>query len=133
MCRVLRSVKGIVGGLLEMHENVRVGDIVERDLNDESRDCDIKVSHRADLLLVREMTSCDKRNALDLLNARADQGSHSKVLRVQYVRCSTFESMTLDKSKVMRWIKQSSKTAKKWTHVDVDAAARSGGFTRVER
>jgi hypothetical protein len=66
----LRSVKGLVGGLVEMHENARVGGIVERNLNDESRDWDIRVSHRVDLLLVRELTSCDKRNALDLLNAQ---------------------------------------------------------------
>jgi len=84
----LRSVKGLVGRLLEVYEDARVGDIVERNLNDESKDWDIRVSHRVDLLLVRELTSCDKRNALGLLNARADQDSHSKVFRVQI--CQVF-------------------------------------------
>jgi hypothetical protein len=33
---------------------------------------------------------------------------------------------------VTRSIKQCSKTALKWTHIDIDAAARSGGFRRQE-
>lgn len=127
-----RSVRGLVGGLLEMHENARVGEIVEQNLNDESRDRDIRVSHRVDLPLVRELTSWTREMSLtflmlDLIRAVTPQYSEYK-----YAKCSTFESMTLDESKVTIWIKQSSKTAKKWTHVDVDAAARSGGFTRKE-
>jgi hypothetical protein len=69
MCRVCAVSKASWEKLLEMHENARVGDIVERNLNDESKDWDIRVSHCVDLLLVRELTSCNKRNALDLLNA----------------------------------------------------------------
>jgi RecQ family ATP-dependent DNA helicase len=134
----LRSVKGLVGGLLEMYQNARVGDIIERDLNNESRDWDIRVSPHVDLLLIQELTSCDKRNALDLLNAQLElrfgliRAITPKYSEYKYVKSSTFESMTLDKSKVTTWIKQSSKTAKKWTHIDVDVAAHSGGFTRQE-
>ena len=45
----LRSVKGLAGGLLEFHKNARVGDVIERNLNDESREWDIRVSHLAHL------------------------------------------------------------------------------------
>ena len=40
----LRSVKGLVGEFLELHRYAKVGDIIERNLNDESREWDIRVS-----------------------------------------------------------------------------------------
>ena len=84
------------------------------------------------------LTSRDKRNALDLLNAQLElrfeliRAVTPKYSEYKYVQSPTFESMTSDKSKVTRSIKQSSTTAKKWSHIDVDATARNGGFTREE-
>lgn len=40
----LRSVKGLVGEFLELHRYAKAGDIIERNLNDESREWDIRVS-----------------------------------------------------------------------------------------
>lgn len=40
----LRSVKGLVGEFLELHRYAKVGDVIERNLNDESREWDIRVS-----------------------------------------------------------------------------------------
>jgi RecQ family ATP-dependent DNA helicase len=39
----LRSIKGLVGGLFEQHTAAKVGDVIERNLNDESREWDIRV------------------------------------------------------------------------------------------
>lgn len=39
-----RSVKGLVGELLESNKNCQPGDVIERNLNDESREWDIRVS-----------------------------------------------------------------------------------------
>jgi RecQ family ATP-dependent DNA helicase len=60
----LRSIKGLVGGLLELHKNAQVGDVIERNLNDESREWDIRVdpSHNLHtltfLLTVCETEKC---------------------------------------------------------------------------
>lgn len=43
----LRSVKGLVGEFLELHRHAKVGEIIERNLNDESREWDIRVSPAA--------------------------------------------------------------------------------------
>ena len=40
----LRSVKGLVGELLELHRYAKPGDIIERNLNDESREWHIRVN-----------------------------------------------------------------------------------------
>jgi RecQ family ATP-dependent DNA helicase len=40
----LRSIKGLVGGLLELHKTAEVGDVIERNLNDESKVWDIRVT-----------------------------------------------------------------------------------------
>jgi hypothetical protein len=87
----------------------------------------------------RSMLSvCEQRNALDLLNAQLElrfeliRAVTPKYSEYKYAKSPIFESMTSDKSKVTRSIKQCSKTAKKWTQIDVDVAARSGGFTRQE-
>lgn len=42
----LRSVRGLVGEILELHRRAKPGDIIERNLNDESRDWDLRVSSR---------------------------------------------------------------------------------------
>ena len=40
----LRSVKGLVGDFLEFHQFANAGDVIERNLNDESKEWDIRVS-----------------------------------------------------------------------------------------
>ena len=42
----LRSVKGLVGELLEIHRYAKPGEVIERNLNDESKEWDIRVSSR---------------------------------------------------------------------------------------
>ena len=42
----LRSVKGLVGELLELHRYAKLGEVIERNLNDESREWDIRVNSR---------------------------------------------------------------------------------------
>ena len=43
----LRSVKGLVGEFLELHRHAKAGDVIERNLNDESKEWDIRVSRPA--------------------------------------------------------------------------------------
>ena len=40
----LRSVKGLVGEFLELYKFAKAGDVIERNLNDESKEWDIRVS-----------------------------------------------------------------------------------------
>lgn len=40
----LRTVRGLVGELLEVHRHAKIGDIIERNLNVESGEWDIRVS-----------------------------------------------------------------------------------------
>ena len=40
----LRSVKGLVGEFLELYRHSKAGDIIERNLNEESREWDIRVN-----------------------------------------------------------------------------------------
>lgn len=40
----LRSVKGLVGEVLELHRHAKLGEIIERNVNEESREWDIRVS-----------------------------------------------------------------------------------------
>ena len=41
-----RSVKGLVGELLELHRYAKPGEVIERNLNDESKDWDIRVTSK---------------------------------------------------------------------------------------
>ena len=41
----LRSIGGLVGETIELHRNSKVGDILERNLNEESKEWDIRVGH----------------------------------------------------------------------------------------
>ena len=80
----------------------------------------------------------EQKNALDLLNAQLElrfeliRAVTPKYSEYKYVKSATFDTRTSDGSKVARAIKSCSKTAKKWTNIDVDIAARNGGFTRQE-
>ena len=47
----LRSVKGLVGEFLEIHRYAKPGEVIERNLNDESKERDIRVSSRTFLTI----------------------------------------------------------------------------------
>ena len=49
----LRSVKGLVGELLELHRYAKPGEVIERNLRDESREWDIGVSSKTFLTFTR--------------------------------------------------------------------------------
>ena len=116
----LRSVRGLVGELLELHRYAKAGAVIERNLNDESREWDIRKS------------------ALDLLNAQLElkfeliRAITPKYSEYKYIKSPSFDSRTSDGSKITTSLKRHSKSAKKWTHIDVDSAARSGGFPRAD-
>lgn len=55
-----------------------------------------------------------------------------KYSKYQYVKSRAFNGLTADGSRVGDTLKKYSTTAKKWTHIDVDSAARNGGFERTE-
>lgn len=84
------------------------------------------------------LTVCEQRNALDLLNAQLElrfdliRAITPKYSEYKYTKAPSFDSMTSDTSKTAASIKKHSKTATKWTYVDVDVAASSGGFPRQE-
>ena len=44
-----RSVKGLVGELLELHRCAKPGEVIERNLNDESKEWDIRVNSETSL------------------------------------------------------------------------------------
>lgn len=116
----LRSVKGLVGEFLELYRYAKVGEVIERNLNEESREWDIR------------------KTALDLLNAQLElrfeliRAITPKYSEYKYIKSPAFESLTADGSPVTRALKKLSKTAHKWTRIDVDAAANSGGFPRAD-
>lgn len=39
----LRTVRGLVGEMLEVHRHAKIGDVIERNLYEESREWDIRV------------------------------------------------------------------------------------------
>ncbi|KAL8925431.1 MAG: hypothetical protein Q9208_003523 [Pyrenodesmia sp. 3 TL-2023] len=115
-----RSVRGLVGELLEIHQPAKPGDIIERNLNEESREWDIR------------------RNALDLLNAQLElrfeliRAVTPKYSEYKYCETPLFNRFAGDGSKVTATIRKLSRTAVKWTSIDVDEVARSGGFPRAQ-
>ncbi|KAL8851548.1 MAG: hypothetical protein Q9221_003568 [Calogaya cf. arnoldii] len=114
----LRTVRGLVGELIKMHRHAKVGDVIERNLNEESKDWDIR------------------RNALDLLNAQLElrfeliRAVTPKYSDYKYLKSPLFNDRATDDSKVSSMIKKHSRTAAKWTSVDVDMVAKAGGFPR---
>jgi len=116
----IRTVRGLVGELLETYRHAKSGEVIERNLNEESKEWDIR------------------KNALDLLNAQLElrfeliRAITPKYSEYKYVKSPTFDSRTSDSSNVTAALKKNSKSAKKWTHIDVDSAARSGGFPRAD-
>ncbi|KAG8531332.1 uncharacterized protein KY384_002961 [Bacidia gigantensis] len=115
-----RSINGLVGEILEMYKFSKTGDVIERHLNDESREWDIRLA------------------ALGLLNAQLElrfsliRAITPKYSNYKYTRSSGFEAKTADSSKVTSTLKKTSKTTKKWTQIDVDVAAFTGGFPRED-
>ena len=55
-----------------------------------------------------------------------------KYSEYKYIKSPAFESRTADSSPVTKALKKTSKTAQKWTRIDLDAAATSGGFPRAD-
>ena len=76
-------------------------------------------------------------NALGLLNAQLElrfeliRAITPKYAQYKYAKSPQFEAFTLDKSAVTQVLKKVSKTAKRWTHIDVDQAARQAGVDRA--
>ncbi len=75
---------------------------------------------------------------MDLLNAQLElrfgliRAITPKYSEYKYVKSPSFDSRTVGSSRVEAALEKHSKSAKKWTHIDVDYAARSGGFERAE-
>lgn len=75
---------------------------------------------------------------MDLLNAQLElrfgliRAITPKYSDYKYVKSPSFDSQTIDGSRVEATLKKQCKSAKKWTHIDVDYAARTGGFARAE-
>lgn len=55
-----------------------------------------------------------------------------KYSEYKYTKLPSFNGLTIDGSKVTESLRKVSKAAKKWIHIDVDVAARSGGFPRAD-
>ena len=116
----LRSVRGLVGEFLELHRHAKAGEIIERNLNEESREWDIR------------------KTALDLLNAQLElrfdliRAITPKYSQYKFAKSPLFDIRTSDGSTVTKALKRHSKSAKKWTNVDVGSAALTGGFPRAD-
>lgn len=78
-----------------------------------------------------------QKNALDLLNAQLElrfeliRAITPKYSSYKFLKAASFESMTKDASRATKALKAASKTATKWTMVDVDRAA-GGDVTRQD-
>ncbi|KAL8767588.1 MAG: hypothetical protein Q9209_005960 [Squamulea sp. 1 TL-2023] len=130
-----RTVRGLVGELLEVHRYTRPGEVIERNLNEESKEWDIRVSAYDTPFWFLELTP-DQRNALDLLNAQLElrfeliRAVTPKYSDYKYLKSPLFNGRTTDKCNLTSTIKKLSRTASKWTSIDVDAVARDSGFPR---
>lgn len=75
-------------------------------------------------------------NALGLFNAQLElrfeliRAITPKYAQYKYTKSPQFEACTSDNSAVTKVLKKVSKTAKRWTHIDVDQAARKAGVDR---
>ncbi|KAL9577760.1 MAG: hypothetical protein Q9203_007340, partial [Teloschistes exilis] len=75
-------------------------------------------------------------NALGLLNAQLElrwelfRATTPKYAKYQYVKTPDFDTNTSEDSSVTNVLKETSKTAKKWTHIDVELAA---SYARCDR
>lgn len=79
-----------------------------------------------------------QKTALDLLNAQLElrfgliRAITPKYSEYKYIKSLSFDSRTVDGSKVEAALKKHSKSAKRWTHIDVDIASSRGGFPRAD-
>ena len=55
-----------------------------------------------------------------------------KYSEYKYIKSASFDQRTSDSSSITLALKKLSKTAKKWTQIDVDAAVRMGGVQRAD-
>ncbi|KAL8789136.1 MAG: hypothetical protein Q9195_006956 [Heterodermia aff. obscurata] len=113
------AVAGVVGEMFQAHQHAQVGDIIERDSDDEMEKYDFKM------------------NALGLLNAQLElrfgliRAITSHYANYKYVKLSLFEQSTAENSNVTKAIKQLSNPAKKWIQIDVVKAAQNAGVDRA--
>ncbi|KAL8779106.1 MAG: hypothetical protein Q9213_007095 [Squamulea squamosa] len=130
-----RTVRGLVGELLEAHRYTKPGEVIERNLNEESREWDIRVSASDGPSWVLELIACQG-NALDLLNAQLElrfeliRAVTPKYSDYKYLKSPPFKDRATDTCKLTSTINKLSRTASKWTSIDVDAVARNSGFPR---
>ncbi|KAL8663604.1 MAG: hypothetical protein Q9168_008068, partial [Polycauliona sp. 1 TL-2023] len=116
----MRTVRGLVGELLEVHRHAKVGDVIERNLSHESRDWDIRT------------------NALGLLNAQLElrfellRAITPKYSEFKYLETPLFNKRAADDCKISSMIMRHSRKATKWVSIDVDKASRDSGFPREE-
>ncbi|KAL8686248.1 MAG: hypothetical protein Q9218_007241 [Villophora microphyllina] len=115
----LRSLQGLIGQIQDVSQNTQPGDVLERNTNDESREWDIRL------------------NALGLLNAQLElrfeliRAITPKYAQYKYKKSPTFDIQTSDGSTLTNVLQQVSKTAKTWTQIDVDLAAREANTDRA--
>lgn len=75
---------------------------------------------------------------MDLLNAQMElrfeliRAVTPKYSEYKFLKTPLFNDLTTDGSRATDTIKKCSRTAAKWTHIDVDAAAKSGRFPRED-
>lgn len=117
----LRSIKGLLSEMFSQHRDATAGTVIERNINDESREWDIR------------------KNALDILNAHLElefaliRAITPKYSRYQYSKHSgSDQKIFSDTSKTACAIRSVSKPAKIWTHIDVDEAAKADKIRRDE-
>ena len=84
----LRSVRGLVGEFLELHRHAKAGDVIQRNLNEESREWDIRNTRCSIIIKSQSLTNHLENCARSLKRTTralflAHQGNHAKVLRVQ--------------------------------------------------
>jgi hypothetical protein len=117
----LRSIKGLLSEMFSNYRDATPGTVIERNLNDESREWDIR------------------KNALDILNAHLEL--HFKLIRAITPKYSRYQyrkhpgsdrHICSDTSKIAAAIRDASKTAKVFTCIDVDEAAKAGEVRRSE-
>ena len=133
----LRTVRGLVGELLKLHRYAKLGDVIERNLNEQSKDWDIRVRTAVQIPSFNVLTY-RQRTALDLLNAQLElrfgliRAITSKYSDYKYCKTPLFDEYATDYSKVSTMITKHSRTAIKWTSIDVDTVARDAGVPREE-
>ena len=131
------SIRGLIEEILENNNQANPGDVIERSASHETQKWDISVSclTSGNLIINAYMW---QGNALGLLNAQLElqyelvRAITPKYGQYKYTRSPTFELATSDKSPITTALKEFSKLAKTWYHIDVDKAAQQARVDRSE-